>query len=633
MGKRKYNEAVKTERKTDVRRPDRAKRLALRKTIEDFAITGSFGGRLAHQCLPAIKRYFQETIDEYVLSISQMAVRASLVCNEVLFKYFDDGLGAPPIGETTFFRQCFTGVGKHQVVKDVLLTVFHDRLEIPRHEGDWASITYAVNQYQTSFRNSIIGNFDKRLGKLVSEWVHKFSPTARDGVVGSMIRSILGQPGDEIDSDLLLTEEMCVFVSTMREKFDHPLNFDSSEAKIDLLLKYSYIILTCHREYGLRGGFSLAPLCGMRRHHISIDSTVLYSILRKTAKYFNETAPDWIRTITSLTSTEFMQKDESGPYTYRQYAWMHFFNVFGLSSKDFAERILTDGVKCSVMFTRPKRTPSADPDETHLQNWIMISSAERVVAIDPGRTNLVTALEIDGNGKEIFRALTRRSYYDTFSHAVQGLKRSNERLRDVDEEFSLYSPRSSLSILREGYIGVYFQQYDRIWHERGSKRHARARFYIMSKKRSALDKFFQQFKSPDQPDPIVLYGAARMRSHGTRGELAVPVKGVLKACKRYFCTVMVDEYRTSKRHSKCHLDMHPVRTRSRYEEETRRERSKRTVRGLYYCGNCKKFVDRDRDACRSIMEAGMSAIRPDYLCRGTKAVWTSPVDKLPYRLD
>jgi hypothetical protein len=33
------------------------------------------------------------------------------------------------------------------------------------------------------------------------------------------------------------------------------------------------------------------------------------------------------------------------------------------------------------------------------------------------------------------------------------------------------------------------------------------------------------------------------------------------------------------------------------------------------------------------MEAGMSAIRPDYLCRGTKAVWTSPVDKLPYRLD
>ena len=625
MGKRTFDEAVKTQPKTQRRRPDRAKRLELRKSIENFAITSSFGGRVVRECHSSVKAFIQETIDDYVLSISQMAVRASLVCNEVLFKFFDDNLGEPPIGDPAFFRQCFTGVGQDKVVKDVMMTVFEDHPEISRHEGDWASITYAVNQYRTTFQTSIFYNFDRRLGKLVSEWVNKFHPAAEDGVVGTLIRNILGIKGDAAP----MTEDMRVFVKAMRESFNHPDNFDARETKIDILLRYSYIILMSHRKYGLPGGFSLAPLCCTRRHHISIDSTVLYCILRKTAKYFGETAPDWIKMITALTMTEFLQEDQSGPYTNRQYAWMHFFDAFSLSSYDFSGRIVTDGIKTSVIFERPKKSATADRDEMHVRNRFMVASAERVVSIDPGRTNLVTSLEVDEKGKELFRALTRRSYYNTFNHAVETLKRWNARLQDVDEQLSLYSPRTSFSILREGYIGVYLHQYDRIWHERGSKRHARMRFYIKSKKRSYLDKFFQGFVSPGRPDPVILYGAARLRSHGTKGELAVPVKAVLTACRRYFWTILVDEFRTSKRHSRCHLDMHPVRTRPAHGDETFRERRQRTVRGLYYCAKCQKFVDRDRDACRSIMEAGLSDSRPDYLCRVQEAVPKRPLDKLP----
>jgi hypothetical protein len=629
MGKRKFNKATKTEPKTKRQRPDRAQRLSLRQSIENFVITASFGGRLLRDCPRAVKAYIQETIDDYVLAISQMAVRGSLVFNEVLFRYFDDGLGMPPIGDTSFFRQCFTGIGKHQTVTDILQTVFQECPAIPRYVGDWAPISYAVNHYQTSFRTSIFYNFDRRLGKLVSSWVDKVCPNAPDGVVGALIRGILGHDENENDSNPIhLSEEMNAFVAAMRERFGHPDNVDSSEIDFDTLVRYSYIILNCHREYGLPGGFSLAPLCSMRRHHISIDSTTLYCILRKTANYFQETAPEWIRMIASLTQTEFLQADEATPYTYRQYAWMRFFDTFSLSGRDFTGTLLTDGVKTSVVFERPKKA-SATREEVDLRDRFMVDSVERIIAIDPGRTNLVTSLEVNGEGKEIFRTLTKRSYYNSFSHAVETLKKWNARLRDVDEEFSLYSPRTSFSILREGYIGVYFQQYDRIWHERGSKRHARMRFYISSKKRSALDKFFRSFVSHGQPEPVVLYGAARLRSHGTRGELSVPVKRVLTVCRRFFYTVMVDEFRTSKRHSKCHLDMHPVRTRAAHANETRGERRRRTVRGLYYCGKCKKFVDRDRDACRSIMDAGLSEFRPAYLSRSGLAVWKRPVDKLP----
>jgi hypothetical protein len=629
MGKRSFNQATKTERKTKRQRPDRSQRSALRKTIENFVITASFGGRLLRECPRAVKAYIQETIDDYVLAISQMAVRGSLVFNEVLFRYFDDDLGMPPIGDVTFFRQCFTGVGKHQVVTDILQTVFKECPTIPRHVGDWAPITYAVKQYQTAFQTSIFYNFDRRLAKLVSAWVDKFCPNAPDGVVGALISGILGHHENDNESNpIQLTEEMNAFVLAMRKRFGHPDTFDSSACGLDTLVRYSYIILKCHREYGLPGGFSLAPLCGMRRHHISIDSSALYCILRKTAKYFKETAPDWIQMIASLTMTEFLQEDETGPYTYRLYAWMHFFDTFSLSGRDFTGRLLTDGIKTSVVFERPKEAVT-DRDEVDKRNRAMVQSAERIIAIDPGRTNLVTSLEVDVDGKEIFRTLTKRSYYNSFNYAVETLKRWNARLRDVDEEFSLYSPRTGFSILREGYIGVYFQQYDRIWHERGSKRHARMRFYIASKKRSALDKFFQGFVSPGQPNPVVLYGAARLRSHGMRGELAVPVKRVLTVCRRFFWTVLVDEFRTSKRHSKCHLDMHPVRTRPAHADETRGDRRRRTVRGLYYCGKCKKFVDRDRDACRSIMDVGLSEIRPTYLGRGGVAVWKCAVDKLP----
>lgn len=620
-GKKRKADALppKTERK----RPDVARRKALRRALSDFAVKVSFGGRLAPEC-PNVKTFIQGLVDDYVLSISQMAVRGSLVFNEVLHHFASEGRVPEDLDMDALLRACFTGIGGPDIVRDINQSTLASHPPIERHQGDWQMVTYAVNQYKTAFENATVYNFESRLAGLISAWANKYRSTrTRDGAIGMILRHVLHKPRPD---DALEGQER-IFADYLRGRIAYTGAPDPLDMRAQDLVLYTHRILECYVEFMVPGGFTMAPVCQVKRHHISIDSTALYCIIRRIYKYFGDSSPTWVQTVAQMDRATFLQSRPEDAYTWRQYAWMHFYSYLDLKREDFGERIVTNGVSCSVMFRRTKREKV---DEEVLRKFVR--DAECVVAIDPGRANLITALFVVG-GREIWRILTRRAYYDSFASQAKVLKAWDARLQDIDQQFGDYSLRTSVSWLREGHIGVYCTQFARLWYERGSKRRARVRLDILSRKRSCLDRFFQGFRTPGQPDPVVFYGAARLRSHGTKGELAVPVKAAYMACARKFLTVKVDEYLTTKRHSVCHSDMHPVRNwrEGTQEGETRRERKARDVRGLKFCTKCKLFVNRDRDACRCILEIGRSEERPQYLRREEGGVVVAPLDKLPPR--
>ena len=130
-----------------------------------------------------------------------------------------------------------------------------------------------------------------------------------------------------------------------------------------------------------------------------------------------------------------------------------------------------------------------------------------------------------------------------------------------------------------------------------------------------IDRFFMSFMAGGLPKPIIAYGAASIRAGG-RGELNVPAKAVYVACRRFYLTFKVNEHLTTQCHSECGSRMHPVGL-------------KRPVRGLKYCPVCKKFVNRDRDACKSIDHVASSILRPYYLRFKRPYEWKQALDLLP----
>jgi hypothetical protein len=300
---------------------------------------------------------------------------------------------------------------------------------------------------------------------------------------------------------------------------------------------------------------------------------------------------------------------------YREMMWGGIFDPSRLSKDVFGHMIETDGVAASVHFKRLKshHPPSSKPDvKTLLQN------NPRVISIDPGRINIITAYERTTDNRDRFWCFSRRSYYQTIRTSLEKMRRWGLVLQDVYQEMSTYSLRTLDQELCTGYRRVYFEQYNRLWAVRLHKRWAREGFHIYSAKRSTLDKFFASFVKTDRRPPIILYGAAAVRSGG-RGELSVPIKKVFETCSRFYTTVKVNEHLTTKCHQACGSRMHPIKRRF----------DRRPLHGLLYCPECKVFVNRDRNAPRNIMDIGMSEDRPQHLAFNRPYEYRRALEVLP----
>lgn len=87
-----------------------------------------------------------------------------------------------------------------------------------------------------------------------------------------------------------------------------------------------------------------------------------------------------------------------------------------------------------------------------------------------------------------------------------------------------------------------------------------------------IDRFFVGLLKHDRRKPTIYYGATKL-SPGGRGELSVPVKRILHACRRFYRVILVNEHLTTKTHSRCGSRMHPIKNVRPGEAEAQQRQS------------------------------------------------------------
>ena len=596
-----------------VRRPDVSLRKQERKNLVSSVAKASLRGRLCQDdrhWTPEARDILLQLLDAQVERLSQMVVRGSMVANEVLLVCLREGLPLPDLRRPTFFRHCIVGKSTDPVITRVLNSQFGNHPAIARIKGDWAAVNILTNRYVVNVHNSFVVPFLDRQRAFVVQWLTHmdFDKSYKSDI----IRQINGWPRSATPRVFPL--EVHELIERHRELLQGPGDLHPTNLDPHVVVRYYYELQRFYDSIGY-ARISLLPLCSHKRHFMTIDKTVLLNLLLNVLERMGGRAPQWIQDIALYNNIY-----PDAIHACRDEMWH---KTFGLrpvkvsSKRRFDYQVDTDGIAACFHFSMPKQP---DPEGTARPlDEEPFQTKDRVIAIDPGRTNLITAYD-SFFGK--FHTLSRKQYYGSFQGSLRKIKIWEKTLQPVHEEMSTFSLRSGDATRCEGYRSVYWRRYDLIWKSRLARNRARESLNVFSKKKKVLDIFFSQMKGhPDAPPPKVAYGAASVRPHA-HGEMSVPVKGVLKVCRKYYPTTLVNEHLTTKTHEGCGSRMHPVKN----EGET----DSKPIRGLYWCQTCGKFVNRDRNAALNILLLARSSQgRPNHLAFGQPAVYMRPLTLLP----
>lgn len=158
--------------------------------------------------------------------------------------------------------------------------------------------------------------------------------------------------------------------------------------------------------------------------------------------------------------------------------------------------------------------------------------------------------------------------------------------------------------------------YARTWAIKSRKcwRHQRFREYML--KRKCIDHFFRDVVNGDplckanpgfKPRaPVFAWGDAKFAAAG-RGEAGgVPVGALPRHARHHAAAVVgVDEFRTSQKCRTC-----GAQTRAVQEDEIQEgATARREIRGLKFCPNCEKLLDRDANAAANILACHVAHLR------------------------
>jgi hypothetical protein len=568
-------------------REDVRERLLNRKRTNEVVVKCCLSSRI-------LNAEVKEEIQNRVLQTSKIVHRGSLLFNRLLLHCLQTNSELPPLDDQTFFRQCFTmGIelaktrSKFPPLQDLYSTAFHSFPRPERCSGDSNTLVYAAKKYMTNFHTMLITTFETRQKKFLNAYGEEHGLTRE---VLSWVRYAIN--GWNHTSRNQLPDSLLPFIQTQRALLGlgevEELTSRWLETNPNALLKYYYSILQYYTEHK-KPLFTLAPIARIRNTFITIDTTVLYEIL-KAVNLFEKSLK------------EFMDL--------RDDHWRSIFVLEGLKSKgDFTYLVETDGVGLCVHFRIPKRQPPSSSRPA--------TTPQRVIAIDPGRCNLLCAVERKQDGTLQTWNLSRKTYYQESGYikALTQANRWNVEIQDVLEPLSKVSPKTIQSEEWSAYQTALETHYDALWKQYTTRKWGRSRMNTYSGKRRTLDTFFSSFQKKGEEKPVIAYGAAKFNPT-SKHELSAPTTYLSKRCSQHYETHFVDEYNTSKMCSCCGKELTILYKKSE-------DGKVRQLRGLRWCGStsCCKFLNRDKNAAENIRMCFVGgAIRPNSLSRNSVGV-------------
>ena len=557
------------------KRPDRAIALQNSRNFKESVVKVSFQKIL-------IEKKIFPFVDNIVNIVSKCTVKASLVLNRIIIHCFEEKIDLPNFDQNFFIHLFSVGVTtcSTKIINDVWNTYFKNYPSIEKTSGLIQYFAYAAKKYRTNFFNSLFMNFNKRQWYFIKQYCisrkwnwKKYSR--------SIIRAINNLP--DINGELPI--DSMDFIDNQKLHLGNTVDLiDKIWLKSNTIPVLTYFFNTLNDLEKMLDTkrFSIAPLSHIKRHFITIDTRNLYNLLKKSG------------CIGKIKKNDFnLMKDDQ---------WASVFKTNTLSSNKymFSYIIETNGVSASVHFKCPKII--ANTKNIKLETKGNLS---RVIAVDPGRCNIIFAVEKINNTTKSYK-LTKGDYYS--SSGMNYSRNKNQfwqnQIKDEEGIYSKISPKTSSGEVLDTFISNFIQVYDTLWSTKLEKKRARLQFKVYCLKRRKIDTFLQSWTIPSQPKPVVLYGASKFKCTG-KGEKAVPVTYVAKRCAQFYKTEMVDEYCTTKVCCECNERSYSVTENGQ------------SIRGLRWCSstNCRRFFDRDLNAALNILRCPASHSRPNSLSR------------------
>ena len=213
----------------------------------------------------------------------------------------------------------------------------------------------------------------------------------------------------------------------------------------------------------------------------------------------------------------------------------------------------------------------------------------RIIAIDPGRENIIYGVEriytedcIET--EEIIRVyrLTRKEYYSrgginaARNKAAKWIK--DDGMVPHNTLLSLHSAKTAYEHNLIEHLQHYAASYNAIWDHKLKKRNSKLRLRTYLRKNQCLDRFFNSMcydkaTKTKLSKPIVAFGSAKFAPTGP-GELAVPTTAFYQRCCRYYTTELVSEFRSTKICNSCFNPLNNIYVPSKEIREAEKERKK-----------------------------------------------------------
>ena len=567
-------------------------------------------------------------VEECVRFVSELSVRGSRIVNGFLLHTHATGIDIDldkPARRQTLIRQCFTAGLKCSRKKRVPVPGFAAWFEINKHRYPPAPASpdiqlkeitdYACTTYMTAFHNNI---WMHHVGRL-----HKYLVARFGDDVAFIIQKLITWKRQPVDADAVLQldtdQSECVRVE--REVFG--LGVESTDALSEGLLKksasaclkasfrYLSFLEATHEKIEdgqpCRGKlWTLAPLCSIKRHCMTIDSKILFLMFKKVGnviadglefKNFWDIAPDHFASIFDQKRTDKDRRAHGPSNRIKQKCYAQTdgvsisvqYNPVGTNRIKGGSRAKgkrkRDEAKAAAELAKANGTVNEKKTKKTRKTAKAIRSDERrndmtygdpvpddavKIACDPGRSNIMYLVR--GSDNRRFQLTRGRYYHESGIHSLNELwKKWIVPLHAHNLALAEHNPKTSYIDRYNSFLAVEAAGRDDVWKINYARRASRGRFGAYCGKKKVIQGFLASLGrglgSPNERKRKVIigFGQAKFASTG-RGEMAVPTTQAFKECARMWHTRLVDENYTTCVCHDCGGRTVDVRTKSSNDE-------------------------------------------------------------------
>jgi hypothetical protein len=441
-------------------RPDVSLRLKNRKLLTETVVPCSLPGRLGVSFPPECRLLLRQEIDAWVLTVSKVVHRLSLIFNRFLLYHFHNNVPLPKMKTSLFTGMALHGM-KHNKknTKEDYLSTLDDFCSnefdvenglfprIQRQRGDCQAIVIASKRYETNFKNTIFLPFFTRQKAYIQTWL---SVNEITGVKAWEVQKKINRWG-RWNEGTTFPPVLMEFIQEEQALFPVDVGEEWLKKNPENVLSYYYRILRYFHSVGEGKKFRLAPLCQIKCHFLTIDNTVLREILSNVRHQCQKNKisfpPDISQAIDEKTMT-----DE---------VWKDVFDYSGLRRRrQFGHQVDTNGEK--ICFHFHVRKKQLHKGKRRVRCKQKKSLHQPILSVDPGRSNLITSWDEDNHQ---FYRLTRRQYYKSSGMLERNKKalQRNLEMKGIYEAMSMAPTRSADDKDWFRYQSIVARHYDKLW--------------------------------------------------------------------------------------------------------------------------------------------------------------------------